>query len=68
MPRNDRSFATYIKEDGFAPTSAGAGPMGVAGTDSSVKLDLPMGSSKPDAPEYKKKNKTTLLKLKAVIK
>ena len=48
-------------------STAGAGAMGVGGS-SDVKLDLPMGSSKPDAPEYRKKNKTNLIKLKAVIK
>ena len=67
MSRNVTSFKSYISEDGFAPSTAGAGAMGVGGS-SDVKLDLPMGSSKPDAPEYRKKNKTTLTKLKAVIK
>lgn len=68
MPRNVTSFKSYLKEDGFAPSTAGAGAMGVAGSGNIVKLDLPMGSSKPNAPEYRKKNKSTLTRLKAVIK
>lgn len=67
MPRNVASFKSYLKEDGFAPSTAGAGTMGVGGA-SDVKLDLPMGSSRPNAPEYRKKNKTSLTKLKVVIK
>lgn len=68
MNNENISFKMYIKEDVFAPSTAGGGVMGVAGATSDVKLDIPMGSSKPDAPEYRKKNKLTLVKLKEIIK
>lgn len=64
MQRNDRSFTAYLREDAFAPSTSGSGAMGVAGDGGIVKIDLPIGSSKPAAPEYRKKNKQTLAKLK----
>lgn len=64
MSRNVASFKSYIKmlkEDG-SPSTAGAGVMGVGGT-SDVKLDLPLGSKRPDAKGYRERTKSDAEKL-----